>query len=593
MKRFVKTIGLAAAAAACLTAQKIDLYRDTKNGPYYSKSYDFVLSAASNLVSGSLASTGSNTITVRPCPLGVAGANANHQLYISGGVGTAETVTITGGTCTSGATSGTLQFTTANTHTGSWTIRSATAGLSEAYFVAAAAAGSGGAVRLYIPQGVHDFYGTFTGGDRTIYINGDGVGQTRVNQNVLTRGVFRIINSVALGYAFRLEGMSIRAVGGVMGSGVESVYVDDYPNGGIQDVEMDAPYIGIHWYNRTFGNPLLFSNISMYGAQFIGLKLNSTGAGQTAGIIDNYYADGSGSTALEINGTVAGFTISNMWIQSVATCVYINGSTRNTNEILITNSILDGPTSTGLLVIGQNPSDGTNNIRMTNTLIQHEGSSYGVIIQNSTRTYLADNTINSNSSNAAIVINGANRTSIKGNRLHSVSSTASGLIRVIAASDGLHIQGNDLYSQVALANGIEIAAVAVANAFISDNAIYPAASFPTPISNASTSGPVTIHSSAPACYSAASPAVCAASAAGAVTVAAGATTKVVNTTAVTANSQILVTFDSSLGSKLGVTCNTTYAAPYVTARTPGTSFTISVGSAPAANPACYSYSILN
>lgn len=583
---------LLVASAACASAQKIDFYRDTKNGPYVSKTYDFTLAAA-NVTSGSLASSGANTITVKPCPLGVAGANANHQIYISGGVGTAETVTITGGTCTSGATSGTLQFTTANTHTGAWTIRSATAGLSEAYFVAAAAAGTGGTVRVHIPQGTHEFYGTFQGGDRRLYITGDGIGSTRINQNLRTAGVIRAINSTGLGYAFNLNGLSIFPVGGVMGSGIETIYVDDYPNGGVQEVEMDSPYVGIHWYNRSFGNPLLLTNIYIYGAQHIGLRMNSTGAGQTAGIIDNYYADGAGSTALEINGTVAGFTISNLWIQSVATCVYINGSTRNTNEILITNSILDGPTTVGLQVVGQSATDGTNNIRMTNTLIQHEGSSYGVIIQSTTRTYLADNTINSNSSNAAIVINGANRTSIKGNRLHSVSSTANGLIRVIAASDGMHIEGNDLYSAVALANGIEIAAVAVANAFINGNAIYPAANFPTPISNASTSGPVTIHSIAPACYSSASPAVCAASAAGAVTIAAGATTKVVNTTAVTANSQILLTFDSSLGTKLGVTCNTTLATPYVTARTPGTSFTITVGSAPAANPACYSYSILN
>ena len=95
------------------------------------------------------------------------------------------------------------------------------------------------------------------------------------------------------------------------------------------------------------------------------------------------------------------------------------------------------------------------------------------------------------------------------------------------------------------------------------------------------------------CSSSASPAVCAAAPSGNVTVAAAATTKVVNTTAVTANSQILLTFDSSLGTKLGVTCNTTYVNAYVTARTAGTSFTITVASAPTTNPACFSYTILN
>src|SRR5581483_4628647 len=48
------------------------------------------------------------------------------------------------------------------------------------------------------------------------------------------------------------------------------------------------------------------------------------------------------------------------------------------------------------------------------------------------------------------------------------------------------------------------------------------------------------------CTSSAAPAVCAAAAQGSVVVAAAATTVTVNTTAVTANSQILLTFDSSL-----------------------------------------------
>jgi hypothetical protein len=80
---------------------------------------------------------------------------------------------------------------------------------------------------------------------------------------------------------------------------------------------------------------------------------------------------------------------------------------------------------------------------------------------------------------------------------------------------------------------------------------------------------------------------------GSVVVAASATSVVVNTTAVTANSQILVTFDASLGTKLGVTCNATVPALYgVSARTAGTSFTVSA-SASTTNPACFSYLVIN
>ena len=98
------------------------------------------------------------------------------------------------------------------------------------------------------------------------------------------------------------------------------------------------------------------------------------------------------------------------------------------------------------------------------------------------------------------------------------------------------------------------------------------------------------------CSSAASPAVCGASASGSVAILAG-TTVVVNTTAVTANSQIHITPDSSLGAKLGVTCETSGAIALagngVTARTAGASFTITTTGTLVTNPVCFSYSIVN
>src|SRR5437899_1395348 len=95
------------------------------------------------------------------------------------------------------------------------------------------------------------------------------------------------------------------------------------------------------------------------------------------------------------------------------------------------------------------------------------------------------------------------------------------------------------------------------------------------------------------CSSSASPAVCGAAASGSVVVAAAATTVQVNTTAVSANSQIQLTFDSSLGTKLSVTCNTTPVQPTVSARTAASNFTITVPTAPTTNPACFSYTIVN
>lgn len=97
------------------------------------------------------------------------------------------------------------------------------------------------------------------------------------------------------------------------------------------------------------------------------------------------------------------------------------------------------------------------------------------------------------------------------------------------------------------------------------------------------------------CSSSASPAVCGSAAAGSVAIAAAGTTLTVNTSAVTANSQIIIEQDDSLGTKLGITCNSGILAgpTAITARVPGTSFTISVTTGLTVNPVCLSYIVFN
>lgn len=94
------------------------------------------------------------------------------------------------------------------------------------------------------------------------------------------------------------------------------------------------------------------------------------------------------------------------------------------------------------------------------------------------------------------------------------------------------------------------------------------------------------------CSSAASPAVCGSAAAGSAALPAGTTTIVVNDTAVTVNSIIAITGDASLGTKLGVTCNTNPELLTASARTAGTSFTVT-GASPTTNPACFGFTITN
>jgi hypothetical protein len=100
------------------------------------------------------------------------------------------------------------------------------------------------------------------------------------------------------------------------------------------------------------------------------------------------------------------------------------------------------------------------------------------------------------------------------------------------------------------------------------------------------------------CSSSASPAVCGSAAAGAVAIPTGVSSValVVNTSAVTANSEIFLDSDDSL-TIAATTCNSTLATLVgglaVTARTAGTSFTITYNGTIATNPLCVSYHVIN
>ena len=82
----------------------------------------------------SLATAGSNTIHLSPCPMGIdTSNNVNRPYYVYvAGTGTAETALVTGGTCTGGAGSGTIVMTTAGSHAAGYTVGSSTSGIQEA-----------------------------------------------------------------------------------------------------------------------------------------------------------------------------------------------------------------------------------------------------------------------------------------------------------------------------------------------------------------------------------------------------------------------------------------------------------------------------
>jgi Pectate lyase superfamily protein len=95
------------------------------------------------------------------------------------------------------------------------------------------------------------------------------------------------------------------------------------------------------------------------------------------------------------------------------------------------------------------------------------------------------------------------------------------------------------------------------------------------------------------CQSSTSPAACGEAQAGMVAVPAGGKTLFVNDADVTANSEIHLTFDSSISGALGVTCNTEISQPSIGGRVPLNGFTISMSEAATPNPDCITFRIVN
>lgn len=187
------------------------------------------------------------------------------------------------------------------------------------------------------------------------------------------------------------------------------------------------------------------------------------------------------------------------------------------------------------------------------------------------------------------------------------SSTATGIARTTSSSQAVvstELSGDVTTSGSNVTTVAKIAGVAVGTPTGTGNVAYSnSPTFVTPTLGVAGATSVTAtgllsgakYATATNCQSSASPAVCGAAPAGMVVIAAAATTVVVDTTAVTANSEIFVQEDTSLGTALSVTCNTSNVTPtpYVSARTANTSFTITETGSVTTNPLCLTYRIIN
>jgi hypothetical protein len=121
-------------AASQTIAQPVGTQFSTNNLAnirYVTASWNWLQTPTDNL-----ATPGSETIHLAPCPLGLdTTSSTNHYIYkvYLAGTGTPEAVPVTGGSCAPGTSGGTIIVTTAYPHAAGYTVGSASGGIQEAW----------------------------------------------------------------------------------------------------------------------------------------------------------------------------------------------------------------------------------------------------------------------------------------------------------------------------------------------------------------------------------------------------------------------------------------------------------------------------
>ena len=203
---------------------------------------------------------GSNTITLTPVPQGVNGTDTAHKYLVSGGVGTAEACLGTGGSAVSGASTGTLILTCAFSHTGAWTIQSATTGVQEALNTNAS---------VYLSAGSYNWYAPVTFPPSLVTAAASFIGAgTNVTTIVMQDPNSGCIVSQSY-YAPTIQGMTFTYPSGAT-SGVPCIQITtpDGTNtsqlGTIRDVFMNGAGVGIDLKDTMYTS---VSNVKMFDLQ--------------------------------------------------------------------------------------------------------------------------------------------------------------------------------------------------------------------------------------------------------------------------------------------------------------------------------------
>jgi hypothetical protein len=330
---------------------------------------------------GSL-SPGTNSITLSPVPQGVNGTDQHHWLYISGGAGAAEAVLITGGTAVAGAASGTVFVTCANSHSGAWTIQTATAGIREAIIA------GGNYARIYIPSGPHTIYATVWS-EFGASIHGAGSYQTFITPGFQNIDAFHLLGSGGIAGEFGDMRIVYAASSVSACQHGSALILDTLYSQPVANLEISGFDNGVDIVN---GSSPFLENVDIRLAGVRGIALNPAGAGQTGMTANNVtivgWGAGAGSTiGISMQGTVGGSLLSNILINQMPYgWTMVPGSGGVINEIQATNVQFDAIGVVSLWLRGQRTGTGASgggvshiysNIRIASVT----AASTGVIIE--------------------------------------------------------------------------------------------------------------------------------------------------------------------------------------------------------------------
>lgn len=422
----------------------------------------------------------------------------NHYIRISGGVGTAENVLITGGTCTTNLRSGTITFTTANTHTGTWTMGSATSGLQEAVKFTEAqvvnGAQDGGAVLLG-PGKTYVYAPTTLIGSPAVNVYGNGQwgSMLYVDSSFTTGDVIQINASAVLSSFFNLH--IARDTASTSGAGIHCIgNTSGRPL--FQNVKVETTYIGL-WLDgcsyAAANNFQYFQNYAQNASAYAGVRISESASdvqfngGQvsaaevnTADLVDYGVlvesADGVTFTGFHIASVEEGFSVFGTTGSTIGTVIFTGGviDTCRKSNVAISQSNGTTPSFFGNIIFNGNHiaaktlmetydlitvntesigADVRAGIYFTNNLIAN-GNVNGIKLYKSNGITISGNQISNNDADATggsgIHITDGKWITITGNLIQDTGGVPKqdyGIYQT-GTADYLNITGNNLFGNV-------------------------------------------------------------------------------------------------------------------------------------------------